>query len=176
MASGAGASPAERSLSEYHKQDWQVEDGLPEGNVRAIVQDPAGPLLIATGSGVTSFDGLRFAPVRIDARDEAANEPVNALLFTRNGDLWIGTDDRGVIHRVGGRAVYISEAAGLTDERVRAMVEDRGGVVWQCRAEPAVWAGPGERGCLDVQDVPPGGADELTVPRRVFQLLEPSGV
>jgi len=32
--------PSILKLSEYQKQDWQVEDGLPENNVRMIAQRP----------------------------------------------------------------------------------------------------------------------------------------
>ncbi len=125
------AGPPERALSEYHKQDWQVEDGLPHGNVRALAQDENGALLIGTGAGLAAFDGLRFTPVKIDDKDEFANEPANAVLRTRNGDLWIGTDGRGVIHRPAkGRAVNVSESAGLYQERVRALFEDSEGAVW----------------------------------------------
>src|SRR5277367_6380030 len=92
------ASDATRALSEYQKQDWGVEDGLPQGNVRTIVQDPGGVLLIGTGGGMATFDGLRFTSVKVDKRDVVANEPVNAVLYSRTGDLWIGTDGRGVIH------------------------------------------------------------------------------
>src|ERR1700691_3590587 len=93
------AAPATQALSEYQKQDWGVEDGLPQGNVRTIVQDPSGVLLIGTGGGMARFDGLRCAPVKVEERPAVANEPVNAVLYSRTGDLWIGTDGRGVIHR-----------------------------------------------------------------------------
>jgi len=108
---------AARALSEYQKRDWQVEDGLPQGNVRTVVQDPRGLLLIGTGGGMVSFDGITFAPSPVDASDIGAHEPVNALLFARNGDLWIGTDDRGVIHRSARGSVNVSEKAGLLQER-----------------------------------------------------------
>ena len=124
------AGAVTRALSEYQKQDWGVEDGLPQGNVRTIIQDPSGVLLIGTGGGMATFDGLRFTPVKVDARDVVANEPVNAVLYSRTGDLWIGTDGRGVIHRKGSQAINVSEDAGLTQERVRALLEDRDGVIW----------------------------------------------
>ncbi len=119
-----------RALSEYQKQDWGVEDGLPQGNVRTIVQDKSGVLLIGTGAGMATFDGLRFTPQKVDSKDAVANEPVNALLYARNGDLWIGTDGRGVIHRTAQGSKNVSEDAGLTQERIRWMVEDRSGVIW----------------------------------------------
>ncbi len=118
------------SLSEYQKKDWQVEDGLPQSNIRAFAQIPGGPLLIATSGGLVSFDGLHFTAIKVDASDEVANEPVNALLVSRNGDLWIGTDDRGVIRQRGTHTTAISENAGLHQERIRAMVEDRSGTIW----------------------------------------------
>ena len=124
------ASGVTRALSEYQKQDWGVEDGLPQGNVRTIVQDPSGVLLIGTGGGMATFDGLRFTPVKVDERDVVANEPVNAVLYARTGDLWIGTDGRGVIRRKGSQSINVSEGAGLTQERVRSMFEDRDGVIW----------------------------------------------
>ena len=124
------ADAVTRALSEYQKQDWGVEDGLPQGNVRTIVQGPSGVLLIGTGGGMATFDGLRFTPVKVDERDVVANEPVNAVLYSRTGDLWIGTDGRGVIHKKGAQSISVSEGAGLTQERVRSMVEDRDGVIW----------------------------------------------
>src|SRR5580704_1845782 len=117
-------------LSEYQKQEWQVEDGLPQSESRAITQVPGGRLLIATYGGVASFDGLRFSPIRVDAKDPAASEPVNSLLVSRSGDLWIGTDDRGIIRQTAGRAVNVSEQAGFYQERIRGLFEDATGTIW----------------------------------------------
>jgi signal transduction histidine kinase/ligand-binding sensor domain-containing protein len=117
-------------LSEYQKQEWQVEDGLPQSELRAITQVPGGRLLIATYGGVASFDGLRFNPIRVDAKDPAASEPVNCLLVSRSGDLWIGTDDRGIIRQTAGSAINVSEQAGFYQERIRGLFEDSAGTIW----------------------------------------------
>jgi signal transduction histidine kinase/ligand-binding sensor domain-containing protein len=117
-------------LSEYQKQEWQVEDGLPQSELRAITQVPGGRLLIATYGGVASFDGLRFSPIRVDAKDPAASEPVNSLLLSRSGDLWIGTDDRGIIRQTAGTAINVSEKAGFHQERIRGLFEDATGTIW----------------------------------------------
>lgn len=117
-------------LSEYQKQEWQVEDGLPQSEVRAITQVPGGRLLIATYGGVASFDGLRFSPIRADERDPAASEPVNSLLVSRSGDVWIGTDDRGIIRQTAGSAINVSEQAGFYQERIRGLFEDAAGTIW----------------------------------------------
>src|ERR1700722_13768383 len=117
-------------LSEYQKQEWQVEDGLPQSELRAITQVPGGRLLIATYGGVASFDGLRFSPIHVDATDPAASEAVNSLLVSRRGDLWIGTDDRGIIRQTGGAAINVSEQAGFHQERIRGLFEDSAGTIW----------------------------------------------
>ena len=117
-------------LSEYQKQEWQVEDGLPQSELRAITQVPGGRLLIATYGGVASFDGLRFTPIHVDSKDPAASEAVNALLVSRSGDLWIGTDDRGIIRQTAGTAINVSEQAGFYQERIRGLFEDSAGIIW----------------------------------------------
>src|ERR1700739_1379780 len=47
-------------LSEYQKQGWQVEDGLPANNVRCIAQRADGSLIIASSSGISLFVCLYF--------------------------------------------------------------------------------------------------------------------
>jgi len=142
-----------------------VEDGLPQGNVRTLVQQPDGRLLIGTGGGMATFDGLRFAPVKADALDTVANEPVSALLFSKTGDLWIGTDGRGVLHRSGARSRQVSEDAGLTQERVRGMIEDRDGVIWVATQNGVERMIPGAAGdrveCLSALGLVPG---DITAP------------
>ena len=126
------------SLSEYQKQDWQVEDGLPENNVRMIAQRPDGTLLIATSSGISSFDGLHFRAQPIhgvsrevgSAEGDRDNEAVNAILPVSNDELWIGTDGRGVLHQTRSGTVNISESAGRFNERIRNFCRDSKGVLW----------------------------------------------
>jgi ligand-binding sensor domain-containing protein/signal transduction histidine kinase len=121
-------------LSEYQKHDWQVEDGLPENNVRMIAQRPDGTLLIATSSGIDSFDGLHFYPLPRNGSSKGSslrdNEAVNAILPVGKDDLWIGTDGRGVLHQTASGTVNISEQAGHFNERIRMLHMDSGGVLW----------------------------------------------
>ncbi|MGC2398349.1 MAG: two-component regulator propeller domain-containing protein, partial [Acidobacteriaceae bacterium] len=102
----------------------------PQSELRAITQVPSGRLLIATYGGVAAFDGLHFSPIRVDAKDPAASEPVNCLLVSRSGDLWIGTDDRGIIRQTAGAAINVSEQAGFYQERIRGLFEDATGTIW----------------------------------------------
>ena len=107
----AATRPTTLRLSEYQKQDWQVEDGLPENYVRMIAQRPDGVLLLATSSGLATFDGQRFQNVPIEVDGLVNNEAVNTMLYGRGHDLWIGTDGRGVLHRTSSGTINISERA-----------------------------------------------------------------
>jgi ligand-binding sensor domain-containing protein/signal transduction histidine kinase len=130
VVSRAETTPTALRLSEYQKQDWQVEDGLPENYVRMIAQRPDGVLLLATSSGLATFDGQRFQNVPIEVDGLIDNEAVNTMLYGRDHDLWIGTDGRGVLHRTSSGTINISERAGKFNERIRTMYEDGRGVLW----------------------------------------------
>lgn len=117
-------------LSEYQKQDWQVEDGLPENNIRMIGQRPDGTLLLASSSGLATFDGQRFRSLNLPGSGLIENEAVNAALYDRSGGLWIGTDGRGVLHSTASGTINISERAGHFNERIRMIDEDAGGAIW----------------------------------------------
>jgi ligand-binding sensor domain-containing protein/signal transduction histidine kinase len=129
LASGYPDGPA-IALSEYQKQEWHVEDGLPQSNVRTIIQAKNRLLLVGTSDGIAGFDGLHFTPFRFGTSLDSSHEPVNAILISKRGDFWIGTDDRGVVLERGTESIAVSEEAGFHQERVRAMFEDRSGIIW----------------------------------------------
>ncbi|WP_263410257.1 sensor histidine kinase [Terriglobus tenax] len=117
-------------LADYQKQEWQVEDGLPESNVRMVAQRSDGVLLLATFSGVSTFDGQNFQRLTMPNAATMNIDAVNAVLPGMHDDLWIGTDGAGVIHQTASGAVNISSAAGHENERIRTMCFDRDGTLW----------------------------------------------
>lgn len=126
----AQATPAPIRLADYQKQEWQVEDGLPESNVRMVAQRDDGVLLLATFSGVSTFDGQNFQRLAMPNAATMNIDAVNAVLPGNANDLWIGTDGAGVIHQTATGAVNISSAAGHQNERIRTMHLDRNGTLW----------------------------------------------
>src|SRR5260370_17810602 len=60
VIASAATTPTALRLSEYQKQDWQVEDGLPENYVRIIAQPPHGVFLLANPPRAAHFDGHDF--------------------------------------------------------------------------------------------------------------------
>lgn len=54
----------------------------------------------------------------------------NKLLRDRDGGLWIGTNQRGLVHVYQGRADVFTEADGLSGNIIACIFEDREGNVW----------------------------------------------
>jgi ligand-binding sensor domain-containing protein len=78
----------------------------------------AGRILLGTDKlGVLAYDGRRITL----AHAALANVSVTALAGT-DGDVWIGTIDRGVLHWRAGSVDRFDESAGLPDPRVLSIV------------------------------------------------------
>src|SRR5688572_9333531 len=58
-APASALDPATR-LTQYGRDAWQVEDGLPQNTIKAIHQTRDGYLWLATEEGLARFDGVRF--------------------------------------------------------------------------------------------------------------------
>ena len=50
----------ETALAQYGFEVWNVDNGLPENEVRGITQTPDGYLWIATFNGLARFDGVHL--------------------------------------------------------------------------------------------------------------------
>jgi len=57
---GGSFSPAAAALPNYFIRTWQVENGLPQNKVTAVVQTGDGCLWLGTYNGLARFDGVRF--------------------------------------------------------------------------------------------------------------------
>ena len=96
-----------------------------------------GQVLIAIrGAGLKQIVGDKIESYAIrDAINPNALLPdrdvdSNKLLRDRNGGLWIGTHERGLIHIHHGRTEVFTKADGLSGEIICSLFEDREGNVW----------------------------------------------
>src|SRR5689334_17140980 len=101
--------------------------GEPDG-IHGLGEDADGALLIGMHGGIQRFvDGkteahsMSGAVRRFDAR---------SLLRDRDGSLWIGTSDRGLVHEHQGRTDLFAQSDGLSGQYVFALFEDREGNLW----------------------------------------------
>jgi two-component sensor histidine kinase/streptogramin lyase len=118
-----------KSIAEYHRQQWQTEQGLPQNTIFDTVQTKDGYLWFATIGGLARFDGVRFTSF---LPSEAAGLPsgvIWALCAGADGGLWIGTE-RGLARYKDGRFESFVSKEGLGGDPVISLHEDAQGALW----------------------------------------------
>jgi signal transduction histidine kinase/ligand-binding sensor domain-containing protein len=119
-----------RDLSQYVRQNWTSETGLPQSSVQAIAQTADGYLWIGTESGLVRFDGVRFTLFNKKNTPALFSEQVTALLVDRRQNLWVGTHGGGISRFAHGRLDSAVHLRAATDLSVNVLFQDRQGVVW----------------------------------------------
>jgi signal transduction histidine kinase/ligand-binding sensor domain-containing protein len=114
---------------------WQWAPGPPkqypmssEGRAQALSETDDGHLLIAMQDGIRELVDNKVESYRIRARGRQF-KPAN-LLRDRDGGLWVGTVDGGLLHVHNGRTDRFARPDGLTGDDILSFFEDREGNVW----------------------------------------------
>ncbi|HET6977400.1 MAG TPA: two-component regulator propeller domain-containing protein [Pyrinomonadaceae bacterium] len=101
--------------------------GEPSG-IQSLGEDSNGSLLVGWNRSIHRFvDGKTqtYSPLT-----SAHELQTRRILRDRQGNIWIGTLDRGLVHVHDGRADTFTTANGLSGENVNALFEDREGNIW----------------------------------------------
>ncbi|MBP6392515.1 MAG: hypothetical protein KA175_04155 [Flavobacteriales bacterium] len=115
--------------------EWiTVDDGLPQGMVRAILQDRTGYMWFATKDGLARSDGYGYTVFRHDAQDSLSicAHHISCLYEDRAGQLWIGSD-AGAVDRYDPRMGVFAHvlrpdpATPGISQFIRQFAEDRNG-------------------------------------------------
>src|SRR6185312_14384285 len=98
---------------------------LPNSGPIGLTRSGPGQLLMAVhNGGLMRVVGDEVKPYPITISDS------NRLLRDRDGGLWIGTIERGLIHMHNGRTETFTQSDGLSGDIVLSLFEDREGSVW----------------------------------------------
>lgn len=119
---------------------WTVEDGLSNNKVTTIHQDQFGWIWIATGHGLTSYNGYEFAVHRyhpFDSTSIGANY-VEEVFETGHGDIWAALSVGGVSRLDRANMSFRSyQSQWMSDAQlhqanlfVRTLLQDSQGEVW----------------------------------------------
>ncbi len=112
----------------YHFKNYNIEDGLPQSQVRALLQDSRGYLWIGTyGGGASRFDGVSFK--NFNRKDGLPDTNILCIFEDSGGNLWFGTF-AGACKYDGKHFTFINSRGGLSHNTVRAILEDRQGRFW----------------------------------------------
>jgi ligand-binding sensor domain-containing protein len=115
-----------------------VEDGLPHATVLSVLQDQQGFMWFATENGLVRYDGYNFTVYRHDINNPNSLSHNNtfALIESRDGLLWIGTDPGGLNvldPQTGQFRVYRNDPNNpnsLIDNSIWSLMEDVAGNIW----------------------------------------------
>jgi signal transduction histidine kinase/ligand-binding sensor domain-containing protein/CheY-like chemotaxis protein/HPt (histidine-containing phosphotransfer) domain-containing protein len=106
----------------------QVRERRPGDNVQALLADGQGTLWAGTLRGLERWRDGRRETVPLPGC--AADCLVTALAQGRDGSLWIGTTDRGIVHLGAGNPEAFRARDGLPDDRIRALTVTADGTLW----------------------------------------------
>jgi signal transduction histidine kinase/ligand-binding sensor domain-containing protein/CheY-like chemotaxis protein len=126
-----------REIQHYSKQH-----GLPDERVLSLYADDQGALWIGTRSGLTCMRNGRFQPT---GPSELTHKTVWTLEGDRDGNLWIGALDGGLLRMTNGAFSSYENPDPLASTAITALFEDR---------EGAMWVGANGGGLSRFRDVP----------------------
>ena len=82
---------------------WPGEQGLPQNTITGIAQTSDGYLWITTLDGVARFDGVRFRMFKAGDTPALGSGRIRFLLAGQQGELWLATQEGGLIQLEDGR-------------------------------------------------------------------------
>ena len=126
----AGFFPAMAAPPNYFTRTWQVEQGLPQNKVTAVVQTHDGYLWLGTYNGLARFDGIGFAVFDDNNTPELRSSRITSLFEAADGTLWIGTESGDVSQYKEGRFTAKPLSANWSGGKIYAITADDAGDVW----------------------------------------------
>lgn len=108
---------------------------LVSNDVRILNQDNEGNLWVGTRKGISILNQQNVQNKEIHFHDFSNSDVINHILFTRSGDIWIGTEG-GLYGQCKGRddslTLYCDKRqnAKVPHSSVTALLEDNKGYVW----------------------------------------------
>ncbi len=114
----------------YFTRTWQVEQGLPQNKVTAVVQTRDGYVWVGTYNGLARFDGVRFTVFDDNNTPELRSSRITSLFEADDGTLWIGTESGDVSQCKDGRFAAVPLRANWRGGKIYAISSDEAGDVW----------------------------------------------
>ena len=117
-----------------------VSETYPIGALKSSGGDIMGLALATDGSlwmGIREGEGLGLAQLKdgavkpfVTPTFDGSRLSVTSLMFDRDGNLWVGTDAKGLFRIYGNTVEHYGHTEGLSGDSVWALFEDREGIVW----------------------------------------------
>lgn len=109
-----------------------IRTGLPDTKINCLLPEGNHDLWIGTDNGIVRWNGSKLAPAGLP--ENLNRFQALTMLGDRDGNLWVGTDSRGLLRVNGEGVASLDEPAGVTSaatrQAVTAIFEDREGSLW----------------------------------------------
>lgn len=119
-----------KPISDFIHETWSVDDGLPQSTVRSIAQTRDGYIWFATHEGVARFDGRKFTVFNEANTRALRGSGIAALRAARDGSLYLGLRDGGLVRLQGDKFAVVSPIGGLPKGSVSVLEEGASGEMW----------------------------------------------
>ena len=126
LGTRVAASDPSLDVSQLAHTAWSARDGSFRGAINAIGQTSDGYLWLGTGFGLLRFDGVRFVEWQPRKGDSLPRLPIQKVLGSRDGSLWVGGAG-GFARLKDGKIKNYPELDGVS---VFTILEDRSGTIW----------------------------------------------
>jgi len=105
-----------------------IREGLPDSKVNCLLADGEKGMWIGTDRGIARWNGREF----IDSGIPPALGHFQALAMVRDrdGNVWVGTDSRGLLRLNSGGLASLIESDHAPVQAITALFEDREGNLW----------------------------------------------
>lgn len=130
FAISAAVSVSAVAAPNYFTRTWQMEQGLPQNKVTAVVQTRDGYLWLGTYNGLARFDGVHFTVFDDTITPELRSSRITSLFEAADGALWIGTESGNVSQYKEGHFVSVPLRAKWSAGKIYAITADDAGDVW----------------------------------------------
>lgn len=117
-------------LTKYDGQavtHYTTKEGMPSNVVNTIYADPKGRVWVGTQKGVVCFDNQKITKY---ATTKLKNISISAVLLDSKGNLWLGTNQQGILKCAQQQVMQYTTAQGLSDNAIRTIQEDKEGDIW----------------------------------------------
>lgn len=104
-----------------------IEDGLSQAVVHDIIQDKQGYIWIATGYGLSKYNGHEFR--NFYTKDGLPSNKITALYRDNADNLWVGTD-KGIAIVYGNDFILFEDTDKWVNRDVNAIYQDLEGNYW----------------------------------------------
>ncbi len=129
-----------RTVDQYTRRTWSIEQGFPQSTVNDVVQDRDGYLWVATFGGLVRFDGVRPVVFTSALEPGLPSDRITAVAVDEAGAIWVGTEEAGAAVRRGDRFERVALAEGTVS--VARILPARDGGVWIATNVGVFRAGP----------------------------------